>query len=180
MKTIKQIAKEIGVSKQAVYKRYKGKLYKLLLPYVHIKNGITYISEQGEKILKKDFLKDNSISNRVYIDTHTEYVPDIPTVNQTVNQFDGEMALLYSMNNTLKEQLTAKDRQIEGLIAAINNTNIGYKWASSLSSWGNKFSIPITRLEIIQLDSVIEHLQQRQERIREIIERKKEFDEYFH
>lgn len=27
MKTIRQIADEIGVSKQAVYKRYKGKLY---------------------------------------------------------------------------------------------------------------------------------------------------------
>ena len=33
MKTIRQIADEIGVSKQAVYKRYKGKLHTVCAPY---------------------------------------------------------------------------------------------------------------------------------------------------
>ena len=35
MKTIRQIADEIGVSKQAVYKRYKGKLYTVCAPYAY-------------------------------------------------------------------------------------------------------------------------------------------------
>mgnify|MGYP002225183355 FL=1 len=32
MKTIRQIADEIGVSKQTVYKRYKGKLHTVCAP----------------------------------------------------------------------------------------------------------------------------------------------------
>lgn len=38
-KTIKEIADEIGVSKQAVYKRYKGKLHTVCAPYVHTEQG---------------------------------------------------------------------------------------------------------------------------------------------
>ncbi|MFR6711970.1 MAG: hypothetical protein ACLUSX_12865 [Ruminococcus sp.] len=39
MKTIRQIADEIGVSKQAVYKRYKGKLHTVCAPYAHTEQG---------------------------------------------------------------------------------------------------------------------------------------------
>ena len=55
MKTIREIAEEIGASKQAVYKRYKGKLYKVVLPYARIVDGTIYILEQGENIIKQDF-----------------------------------------------------------------------------------------------------------------------------
>ena len=77
MKTILQIAKEIGVSKQAVYKRYKGKLYNELYPYIHTKDGTTYILEQGEDILRMDFFKNGSISD-IYTEVHTEHIQDIP------------------------------------------------------------------------------------------------------
>lgn len=39
MKTIRQIADEIGVSKQTVYKRYKGKLHTVCAPYAHTEQG---------------------------------------------------------------------------------------------------------------------------------------------
>lgn len=54
-KTIKQIADEIGVTKQAVYKRFKGKLNAVCAPYAHTENGILFLEEQGEQIIKKDF-----------------------------------------------------------------------------------------------------------------------------
>lgn len=54
-KTIKQIADEIGVTKQAVYKRFKGKLNAVCTPYAHTENGILFLEEQGEQIIKKDF-----------------------------------------------------------------------------------------------------------------------------
>ena len=57
MKTIRQIADEIGVSKQAVYKRYKGKLYTACAPYAHTVQGVLYLSEQAETLIKQDFLK---------------------------------------------------------------------------------------------------------------------------
>ena len=53
MKTIRQIADEIGVSKQAVYKRFKGKLHTVCAPYAHTERGILYISEQGEILIKR-------------------------------------------------------------------------------------------------------------------------------
>lgn len=56
-KTIKEIAEEIGVSKQAVYKRYKGKLYTVCAPYAHTEQGVLYLSEQAETLIKQDFLK---------------------------------------------------------------------------------------------------------------------------
>ena len=73
MKTIRQIAAEIGVSKQAVYKRYKGKLQTVCAPYAHTEQGAVsythldvykrqeqgalYLSEQAETLIKQDFLK---------------------------------------------------------------------------------------------------------------------------
>ena len=62
MKTIRQIADEIGVSKQAVYKRYKGKLYTVCAPYAHTEQGVLYLSEQAETLIKQDFLQ-NDCSN---------------------------------------------------------------------------------------------------------------------
>ena len=59
MKTIRQIADEIGVSKQAVYKRYKGKLHTVCAPYTHTEQGVLYLSEQAETLIKQDFLKDD-------------------------------------------------------------------------------------------------------------------------
>lgn len=56
-KTIKEIADDIGVSKQAVYKRYKGKLSAVCAPYTEIKYGVVYLSEQAENIIKQDFAK---------------------------------------------------------------------------------------------------------------------------
>lgn len=54
-KTIKQIADEIGVTKQAVYKRFKGKLNTACAPYSHTEDGILYLDEPGEQIIKNDF-----------------------------------------------------------------------------------------------------------------------------
>ena len=56
-KTIKQIADEIGVSKQTVYKRYKGQLYTVCAPYAHTEQGVLYIEEPGETLIKQDFLQ---------------------------------------------------------------------------------------------------------------------------
>ncbi len=62
-KTIKQIADEIGVTKQAVYKRFKGKLNAVCAPYAHTENGILFLEEKGEQIIKKDF-ENTYCSNR--------------------------------------------------------------------------------------------------------------------
>lgn len=110
-KTIKQIADEIGVTKQAVYKRYKGKLYTVCAPYTHTERGTLYLLEQAETIIKKDFLK-NDHSNKV----DTECSSGVQMERQ---EESGIIAVLQTSINALQEQLCMKDRQIEQLSVAL-------------------------------------------------------------
>jgi len=114
MKTILQIAKEIGVSKQAVYKRYKGKLHTEVSPYVHIKDGATYILEQGESIIKADFEKNSDILNG----THTEHIGST-SEPQTERIQDVPSDTVNTLIQMLKSELEAKNKQIEELMATI-------------------------------------------------------------
>ena len=115
MKTIRQIADEIGVSKQAVYKRYKGKLHTVCAPYAHTEQGVLYLSEQAETLIKQDFLKDDR-SNGAHTDTHTERsIGAVPEQSQE----DSVVAVLQATIDTLQGQLEVKDRQIEKLTEAL-------------------------------------------------------------
>ena len=111
MKTIRQIADEIGVSKQAVYKRYKGKLHTVCAPYAHTEQGVLYLSEQAETLIKQDFLKDNR-SNGAHTERSIGAVPE-------QSQEAGVVAVLQATIDMLQGQLAVKDRQIEELNARL-------------------------------------------------------------
>lgn len=114
-KTIKQIADEIGVSKQTVYKRYKGKLHTVCAPYAHTEQGVLYIEEQGETLIKQDFLqKECSIGAHTY--AHTER-SNGAVLEQPENA--GVIAVLQTTIDTLQGQLAIKDKQIEELNARL-------------------------------------------------------------
>ncbi len=54
MKTVKQIADELGVSKQAVHqKRKKEPLSTDLQPFTKTVDGVIYISVDGENLIKR-------------------------------------------------------------------------------------------------------------------------------
>lgn len=53
--TIKQIADELGVSKQAVYKRAIGKLKSVLAPYMYTEYNRMCLTKEGADIIRKDF-----------------------------------------------------------------------------------------------------------------------------
>jgi predicted DNA binding protein len=101
MKTIKQIADELGVSKQAVYKRSKGRLKEQLMPYTHTVDGVVHIDEQGESLIKSDFTE-----KRTYKGAHTEAHTGAHTNDK-----------LYTI---LQAELDAKNRQIEDLTKQLN------------------------------------------------------------
>ena len=106
-KTIKQIADEIGVSKQTVYKRYKGKLHTVCAPYAHTEQGVLYIEEQGETLIKQDFLQKERSNGEV--------------LEQSENV--GVIAVLQTTIDTLQGQLAIKDKQIEDLNARLSESN---------------------------------------------------------
>lgn len=122
MKTIKQIADEIGVSKQAVQKRLSREpLYTSTQPYIHTKQGTKYIDEQGEKLIISAF------NGKVYTK-----VADNVHIDETDNH-------VYTLIATLQEQLQIKDRQISDLqksngelTAALENTTASLQAAQAL------------------------------------------------
>ena len=104
MKTIKQIADEIGVSKQAVYKRVKGTLHTVIAPYAHTVDGIIYIEDEGEILIIQAF-SEISAYKGAHTDAHT---------------VDGEIIRLLQDNiAVLQGQLEVKDRQIAELTATV-------------------------------------------------------------
>lgn len=125
-KTIRQIADEIGVSKQSVQKRLSREpLCTSVAPYISTVDGVKYIAVDGEKLIKQAFFKSgidnlsidkNDVSidkvdglsidkNDVSIDKNSDYTPIIEVLQATID--------------TLQGQLEVKDKQIEQLRAEL-------------------------------------------------------------
>ena len=108
-KTIKQIADELGVSKQAVHQKRKSEaLSTALQPFTTTVDGVVYISVDGEKLLKQAFLKQN------------EPQPSTSTVNEFTpvdGHVDGQEHPLYTI---LREQLATLNKQLDEKDSQIN------------------------------------------------------------
>ena len=102
MKTIRQIADEIGVSKQAVFKKIKREpLSTSLRGLTTTVDGRLMVEVDGEKLIKQAFSQDTP---------STSYQPVDGVVDGSV---DGLIAVLRATIDTLQGQLEVKDRQIE-------------------------------------------------------------------
>ncbi|OAV74513.1 hypothetical protein Barb7_01980 [Bacteroidales bacterium Barb7] len=105
MKTIRQIADEIGVSKQAVQKRIaREPLYTCIQPYISTVVDTKYIADIGENLIKEAFNKLEYI----------QVADNLPTTNQ-----DSVYSVLKATIDTLQGQLAVKDKQIDELIATV-------------------------------------------------------------
>jgi len=109
MKTIKQIADEIGVTKQAIFYRIKRPpLSNTLQSFISNFDGVLMVDFDGETLIKQAF----SISTVKVFD-------DKEPSNKTLS-FDGEIIKFLQENiNVLQNQLEVKDKQIEELTATI-------------------------------------------------------------
>lgn len=108
-KTIRQIADEIGVSKQAIHQKIKKnkELSVRLQPFTSTVDGTIYIDIDGENTLKSSFLKNLDIEQ---VDANCKQVD----VNQYEKNTDERLIeILKNTIQTLQSQLTIKDEQIE-------------------------------------------------------------------
>ena len=105
MKTIRQIADEIGVSKQAVFKKIKREpLSTSLQGLTATVDGRLMVEVDGEKLIKQAF----SEKSQTEIENQTQ------TKSQTENHEVSDLVcVLQATIDTLQGQLEAKDRQIE-------------------------------------------------------------------
>lgn len=116
MKTIRQLAEELGISKQKVYRYIKKNCINEALQ----RNGMMYYDEAVENLLKMEFLK-NVTSSKVHHEAFQNSSNDA------------------GMMQFLKLQLQVKDQQIEQLqdqisqlTMALENTTAGLKAAQAL------------------------------------------------
>ena len=104
MKTIRQIADEIGVSKQAVFKKIKHEpLSTSLQGLTATVDGRLMVEVDGEKLIKQAF---------------SEIIPSTKNEEKTA-EVDGVVSVLQATIDTLQGQLEVKDRQLEQQVQAI-------------------------------------------------------------
>lgn len=121
MKTIKQLADEIGVSKTAIRKKMTNEVK---TKFVETVSGVIYISPEGENLIKQAF---------------NQREPQTEFSEVSGNQFapvSGEVSILISILQAQLEvkdrQLEAKDKQIGELTAALENTTASLHAAQAL------------------------------------------------
>lgn len=121
-KTIKQIADEIGVSKQAVQKRLSREpLYTSTQPYIHTVGGTKYIEVVGENLIKSAFSEADRqpVADNVSIDTSIDKnglsIPLSIDSNALSATNEAVIDVLKQQLDTFQEQLTVKDQLIEQL-----------------------------------------------------------------
>lgn len=133
-KTIKQIADEIGVSKQAVHQKRKSKeLSTTLQPFTSIVDGVVYISVDGEKLIKSAFKKNEpQTGKKTFTESPCQVVDNEFTVNFTLKTLSKQL-------EEKDKQLAEKDKQIyklqdenEKLINSIENMTQSLKGEQAL------------------------------------------------
>lgn len=124
MKTIKQIADEIGVTKQAIQKRLtREPLCTSLSPYISTDNGTKYIAEIGESLIKQAFAKNEPTTASIdvagnYTRVGVDASVDIPTdVHSDV--YSDIIKILQENLNIVQKQIEVKDKQIEELTETV-------------------------------------------------------------
>jgi len=116
MKTIRQIADEIGVSKQAVFYRIKRPPLSNALQSLTSKiDGVLTVSFDGEILIKQAFEQNTVNQDRQPVDEKPS------TVDTQVDRVvDSEIVKLLQKNiEILQAQLEVKDKQIEDLSSTL-------------------------------------------------------------
>ena len=116
MKTIRQIADEIGVSKQAVFKKIKHEpLSTSLQGLTATVDGRLMVEVDGEKLIKQAFseIAPSTTTNR--LTGAVDGLVDAPSTKneEKMAEVDGVISVLKATIDTLQGQLEVKDRQIE-------------------------------------------------------------------
>lgn len=113
MKTIRQIADELGVSKQAVFKKMKREpLSTGLRGLTSTVDGRLMVSVDGENLIKSAFLSLEPSTNRQPVDVMVDGLVDAPST-KVDGVVDGLVDVLQSTIVTLQGQLEVKDKQLE-------------------------------------------------------------------
>jgi len=115
MKTIAQIATELGVTKPTI-RRYLTE--EIRTQFTETRNGVIYISEIGEGQIRSK-LKNNTKIKKPEL---SEKIPESkPESSGTEPETDSDVSgVIADMVSALKEQLAEKDKQIDKLFKQVD------------------------------------------------------------
>lgn len=119
--TVKQIAEELGVTKQAVRQRIKRnpELRSAFEQHSRTENGTVYIDEQGVEIIRAAYSKDMTGNKGGNVTENNGNKRD----NVAENSGNAELiAVLQKTVDMLTEQVTQKDKQINELSEMLKAT----------------------------------------------------------
>lgn len=111
-KTIKQIADDIGIDKQRVYRYIKRNH----ISEAHQRNGVMYYDDVVQNTIIRAFADDTTSS-----DVHQNHITDAvnDTVDMVVDVLKSQIETQKIALETLQAQLEVKDKQIEQLRAEL-------------------------------------------------------------
>ncbi len=113
MKKISEIAEELGVSRQAIYKRVNSTLKQPLTPFVYKdEHGVTLIKSRGVEIIRNSLLSTNCQQNSQQF-TGVDNSRMIEILNEQLKAKDKQISELNRQLETKDQQLIAKDKQFE-------------------------------------------------------------------
>lgn len=110
MKTIKQIADELGIPKQKVYRYIKSNH----INEAHQENGVMYYDDVAENTIKQAFSQ-NITTSKETREAHQNYIND-------------------TVIDVLKNQLEVKDKQIEQLQKTVEQLTAALTAAQALNA----------------------------------------------
>ncbi len=119
-KTIKEIAQDLNLSKQAVWQRIRRNktLQKVFDEHSKTLNGTVFIDKKGEEIIKSAYSNYSNTINNVDIN-----VDDNKIFTTTINN-NKLIEVLDKAIDSLKEQLDVKDKQIDELTSILKSSQI--------------------------------------------------------
>jgi len=130
MQTIKEVAEELDISTQAVYKKL-NQLQTKLNNHIHeVAKGnktVKAVDRKGIEIIKDSLVKAvdkqvcNQVGNQLQVETMEILRETIDTLKSQMDKKDRE---IQQLKEDYKEQLKSKDRQIENLTEMNKNNQI--------------------------------------------------------
>ena len=105
---VSEVVKELGVSRQTVYKKLRREAYK---PYIVDIDGVTGVTQEGLLMLKG--IKD--------IDLDVKYEKEVGNNTEVTGVTNGVSKLQEELIDSLHKQLEVKDKQLEEKDIQINS-----------------------------------------------------------
>jgi transcriptional antiterminator len=128
LKSISQIAAELGVTRQAIYNRIKSAdLSTRLQQFTVNQSNKKVYSLQGQELIKQAFLSNAPVNCKPTIDSK------LPSINsKLIDSLQTQIEIQTKIIETLTKQLEVKDNQINTLTETIKELTIALKAAQAL------------------------------------------------